>query len=246
MTALVFLHGVGGGHHAWDGQLRHFADLGYPSHAWDQPGYGHSVSVEPYDLEQIALSLKRLIDALGGDPVVLVGHSMGGMVAQEAYARFPEIVKALVLAFTSASFAGGTEFAKRFIAERIGPLDEGRTMAEIAARLMPTMRGRKSDPQGAAHAERIMAGILPDTYRAAVRLVTTFDRKESLARIAVPTLLVAGSDDKTAPPGMMQQMAAAIPDSELVVLDGCGHLGPLDQPEAFNAALERFLRRNRL
>jgi 3-oxoadipate enol-lactonase len=246
MTALVFLHGVGGGHHAWDGQLRHFADRGYPSHAWDQPGYGHSATVEPYDLEQVSLSLKRLIDALGGEPVVLVGHSMGGMIAQEAYARFPQIARALVLGFTSASFAGGTQFAKRFIAERIGPLDEGETMAQIAARLLPALRGRKSEPQGVAHAERIMAGVPPETYRKAVRLLTAFDRQENLVRISVPTLLIAGSDDKTAPPGLMQAMAARIPDAEFVVLDGCGHLGPMDQPEAFNAALEGFLRRNRL
>src|SRR5512132_685737 len=71
MTPLVFLHGVGGGHHAWEGQLPYFAGLGYPSHAWDQPGYGHSPGVEPYDLERISASLARLIESLGGEPVVL-------------------------------------------------------------------------------------------------------------------------------------------------------------------------------
>ena len=246
-TPLVFLHGVGGGHHAWDAQLPYFSERGHAAHAWDQPGYGHSASVEPYDFEQVCAALERLLDSLGGEPVALVGHSMGGMVAQEAYARFPQRVKALVLAFTTAAFGGtDSDFARRFIAERIGPLDAGQSMADIAATLMPRMRGSLSDEQGMAHAQKIMAGVPPETYRRAVKLLTTFDRRAQLPRIAVPTLLVAGSDDSTAPAPLMARMAEKIPGAQLVVLQGCGHLGPMDQPAPFNAALEGFLKRNRL
>ena len=62
----------------------------------------------------------------------------------------------------------------------------------------------------------------------------------------MPTLLIAGSDDKTAPAGVMERMAARIPGAEFVTLPGCGHLGPMDQPEAFNAALLEFLQRHSL
>lgn len=241
MNHLLFLHGVGGGHHAWDAQLLHFPKLGYAAHAWDQPGYGHSAMVEPYDLEQVSAALARLIQSLGGEPVILVGHSMGGLIAQETYFRHPRLVKALALCFTSAAFVGGSTFAKQFVDARIGPLDAGQTMAEVAARLMPTHRGSKSDPAGVALAERIMARIPPETYRKAVHLLTTFDRRADLPKIAVPTLLIAGSDDRTAPPAIMASMQKKIPDSELVILQGCGHLGPMDQPGPFNAALERFL-----
>lgn len=246
-SPLLFLHGVGGGHHAWERQLPYFAGLGYPSHAWDQPGYGESPVVDPYDLEQVSAALQRLVAALGGEPVVLVGHSMGGLVAQEAYVRHPEIVRALVLCFTSPAFAGGdSEFTRQFIAARIAPLDQGQGMADIARRLMPTMKGSVSDPAGLALAEKIMAGVPPDTYRKAVKLLTTFDRRRELAGIRVPTLLVAGSDDRTAPPKVMEKMAQKIPGAEYVVLEGCGHLGPMDQPDAFNAALLGFLERHRL
>lgn len=245
-STLVFLHGLGGGHHAWDRQLPYFSARGYPSHAWDQPGYGHSEAVEPYDLEQVALSLKRLVESLGGEPVVLVGHSMGGLIAQEAYARFPQLVKALALCFTSAAFVGNSDFAREFVAARIGPLDAGRSMADIAASVMPAMRGSRSDPEGLALAERIMSGIPPDTYRNAVHLLTTFDRREQLPGIAVPALLIAGSDDQTAPASTMKRMSEKIPGAEFVLLEGCGHLGPLDQPDAFNAALEAFLVRREL
>lgn len=247
MTSLVFLHGVGGGHHAWDAQLPFFAAHGYGAHAWDQPGYGESAIAEPYDLEQVTAALRRLIDKLDDGPVVLVGHSMGGFVAQETYARSPAHVKALALCFTSAAFGGGgSAFAREFIEARIRPLDEGKTMADIAAKLMPTMRGGHSDAGGLAVAERIMSRVPPETYRKAVALLTTFDRREQLARISVPTLVLAGSDDKVAPAPVMERMAAKVPGAEYVVLDGCGHLGPMDQPNQFNAALLSFLQRHHL
>jgi pimeloyl-ACP methyl ester carboxylesterase len=239
----VFLHGVGGGHSAWEAQVSHFTRLGYACTAWDQPGYGGKPLVEPYSLERI---VEELRGELGDGPAVLVGHSMGGFVAQETYARQPGLVKALALCFTSAAFGGGGEFAKQFVAARIGPLDQGRTMAQVAAQVMPGMRGTRSDPAGLARAERIMAGIPPGTYRKAVDLLTTFDRRADLERIAVPTLLVAGSDDQTAPPAVMSRMAGKIRGAEYEVLQGCGHLGPMDQPEAFNLVLERFLRRHGL
>lgn len=241
MTPLVFLHGVGGGHHAWEDQVPYFGGLGYPSHAWDQPGYGTSALVEPYDLEQVSAALARLIEALGGEPVVLVGHSMGGFVAQETYARHPQLVQGLVLCFTSPAFAGGSsEFTRQFLAARIGPLDEGKSMAEIAAKLIPTMGSNSR------LAEKIMAGVPPDTYRKAVKLLTTFDRRKELAAIRVPTLLVAGAGDKIAPPSVMEKMASKIPGAEYVLMPDCGHLGPMDRPAEFNAILLDFLQRHGL
>jgi pimeloyl-ACP methyl ester carboxylesterase len=239
MRPLVFLHGVGGGKAVWNRQVEHFRALGYPCLAWDQSGYGQSPLVEPYDFEHIAAALHEVV----AEPAVLVGHSMGGLLAQEFYARYPGKVAALALCFTSAAFAAGTDFARAFVAARIGPLDAGKSMYEIAKDVMPAQRGRISDAEGLALAEHTMAAIPPATYRKAVQLVTTFDRRADLEKIAVPALLVAGSDDLTAPAQMMGHMAQKIPGAEFVVLRGCGHLGPMDQPDAFNKVLEGFLKR---
>lgn len=247
MSTLLFLHGVGGSHAVWDRQLPYFNARGHRAVPWDQPGYGGRPLAEPYDLERIGAALRREIVSLGAEPVVLVGHSMGGFVAQEGYARFPQLIKALVLCFTSAAFGGtGTDFARQFIAARIGPLDEGKSMADIAARLMPTMRGAKSVPGGIEQAARVMAEVPPETYRKAVQLLTTFDRRTQLPEIRVPTMLIAGSDDRTAPAAVMERMAAKIPGVEFVTLAGCGHLGPMDQPEEFNEVLRVFLERHAL
>jgi pimeloyl-ACP methyl ester carboxylesterase len=241
VARLFFLHGVGGG--GWEPQLAHFAALGYHCTAWNQPGYGGAPLVAPYDLEHIAAALKQ---AVGGEKAVLVGHSMGGLVAQEFYARHPQHVAALALCFTSAAFVGGSDFARQFVDLRIGPLDRGETMAQIAERVMPTMRGRVSDPAGLEQAKRRMGAVPPETYRKAVHLLTTFDRRADLPRIAVPTLLVAGSEDTTAPARLMARMAEKIPGAEFALLEGCGHLGPMDQPEAFNAVLAGFLAGHKL
>jgi pimeloyl-ACP methyl ester carboxylesterase len=237
---LVFLHGVGGGKAVWDRQVEHFNRLGYRCAAWDQPGYGQAAMVEPYEWRTLAEALKDLV---GDEKPVLVAHSMGGLVAQEFYARYPESVAALALCFTSAAFAAGSDFARQFIAVRIGPLDAGRTMAELAGEVMPAQRGRIFEADGVARAQSIMSALPPETYRKSVHLLTTFDRRADLPRIAVPTLLLAGSDDATAPATLMERMAAKIPGAEFVVLRGCGHLGPMDQPDSFNKALEGFLRR---
>ena len=238
MTTLFFLHGVGGGRMAWDRQVPYFSERGYRCVAWDQPGYGGTAAVEPYSFEKVANALAGQI----GEPAVLVGHSMGGMVAQETCARFPDKVRALVLSFTSPAFAGGGEFARQFVAARVGALDAGKPMAEVAAALMPTLRGTKSDPEGVALAIRTMAAVPPDTYRKAVHLLTTFDRRADLAKIRVPTLLVAGSEDRVAPPAVHEKMAKRIPGAKYVLLEGCGHLGPMDQPEKFNEAVLSFLK----
>jgi pimeloyl-ACP methyl ester carboxylesterase len=91
-----------------------------------------------------------------------------------------------------------------------------------------------------------MGGIPPETYRKAVHLLTTFDRRAELAAIRVPTLLIAGSDDPVAPAAVMERMAQKVPDAEYVLLEGCGHLGPMDQPDLFNETLAGFLERHQL
>lgn len=241
-TTVLMLHGIGGGHLAFAPQVEALASAGYRAVAWDMPGYGHSAPIEPYNFKGLAQSCIALIDALQCGQVVLLGHSMGGMVAQEVVARRPELVSRLVLCGTSASFGKPDgDWQREFVASRTKPLDEGKTMAELAQVLVPQMIGPGSLPEGVQLAQHCMALVNPSTYRRALEAIVTFDRRDALARIHVPTLLIAGEYDKNAPPAVMQKMSAAIAGSTYLEMAGIGHLQNLEAPEAFDAALLNFL-----
>jgi pimeloyl-ACP methyl ester carboxylesterase len=245
---VLMLHGIGGGHRAFAPQVETLASLGYRAVAWDMPGYGHSAPIEPYTFKGLAQSCVNLIDALQCESVVLLGHSMGGMVAQEVIARRPDKVNKLVLCGTSAAFGKRTDgksaeaWAQQFISQRTAPLDAGQTMADMAARLVPQMVGPGSLPEGLKLAEFCMASVPAATYRRALECLVTFDRQAALAQIRVPTLLVGGEFDRVAAPSVMKRMAAEIPFARYAELGGIGHLMNLEAPDEFDALLLDFLR----
>ena len=275
---VLMLHGVGGGHLAFAPQVETLAGHGYRAVAWDMPGYGKSAPIEPYTFKGLAESCIALIEALvdgesvgpqrraapskasplggqrpaaaaeRGGSVILLGHSMGGMVAQEVVARRPDLVRRLVLCGTSAAFGKRSDgrsaeaWAQQFIGQRTAPLDAGQTMADMAARLVPQMVGPGSLPEGLRLAEHCMAGVPAATYRRALECLVTFDRQAALAHIRVPTLLVGGEFDRVAAPAVLKQMAAAIPRARYAELAGIGHLMNLEAPDEFDALLIDFLR----
>lgn len=248
---VMMLHGIGGGHIAFAPQVETLAAAGYRAVAWDMPGYGYSAPIEPYTFKGLAQSCVDLIDALQCEHVVLLGHSMGGMVAQEVVARRPERVSRLVLCGTSAAFGKRTDgrsadaWAQQFIAQRTAPLDAGQSMAEVAQRLVPQMVGPGSLPEGLRLAEHCMAGVPAATYRRALDCLVTFDRQAALSAINVPTLLIGGEFDRVAAPAVMKQMADAIPDARYAELKGIGHLMNLEAPDEFDALLLDFLAQTR-
>jgi 3-oxoadipate enol-lactonase len=245
---VLMLHGIGGGHLAFAPQMETLASHGYRAVAWDMPGYGRSAPIEPYTFKALAQSCLELMDALQCPSVSLVGHSMGGMVAQEVMARRPDKVNRLVLCGTSAAFGKRSDgqsaqaWAQQFVAQRTAPLDAGKSMAEMAQLLVPQMVGPGALPEGALLAEHCMAGVPAATYRRALECLVSFDRQAALPDIRVPTLLVAGEYDRLAAPAVMQQMASAIARSRYAELAGIGHLMNLEAPDAFDAVLLDFLR----
>ena len=243
---VLMLHGIGGGHLAFAPQVETLASSGYRAVAWDMPGYGRSAPIEPFTFKGLAQSCIALIEALmqakGGGSVVLLGHSMGGMVAQEVVARRPELVSKLILCGTSPSFGKPDgDWQREFIASRTAPLEAGRTMAELAEVLVPQMIGPGSLPEGVKLATHCMAQVSAATYRRALEALVTFDRRAALGNIHVPTLLIAGEHDKNAPPAVMKKMATAIARSTYLEMKGIGHLQNLEAPDDFDGALLNFL-----
>ena len=171
-TTVLMLHGIGGGHLAFAPQVETLAGAGYRAVAWDMPGYGRSAPIEPYTFKGLAQSCVALIDALQCEHVVLLGHSMGGMVAQEVVARRPELVSRLILCGTSPSFGKPDgDWQQQFISQRTAPLDAGKSMADLAEVLVPQMIGPGSLPEGVKLATHCMGLVPAATYRRALETV---------------------------------------------------------------------------
>jgi 3-oxoadipate enol-lactonase len=239
---LVFLHGIGGAARAWRGQVGAFGDR-YRAMAWDMPGYGNSAPLAAVSIASLAEALQDFLQQVGAKKPILVGHSIGGMIVQQWLAKYPDIAGAVVLAQTSPAFGKPDgDWQKTFIDARLGPLDRGETLASLAPTLVRELVGDDPDAGGMVLARDCMAAVPEATYRATMLALMGFDLRAALKDIAVPTLVLSGSRDNNAPAPMMAKMAGSIPSATYVELEGAGHLVNLERPDAFNAALDSFLK----
>ncbi|HLZ05027.1 MAG TPA: alpha/beta hydrolase [Bradyrhizobium sp.] len=241
-TPLVFLHGIGGAARAWRSQISVFSAR-YYALAWDMPGYGGSAPLDAVSIATLADALQDFLQQTSSSRPVLVGHSIGGMIVQQWLTRHPRSAAAIVLAQTSPAFGKPDgDWQKQFIEARLGPLDRGETMKTLAPSLVKELVGDNSDADGMEIARDCMASIPEASYRAMILALLGFDQRKALGNIAVPALVLSGSKDKNAPAPMMAKMATYIPSASYVELEGAGHLANLEQPRAFDAALEQFLK----
>ena len=242
-TPVVFLHGIGGGARLWSNQLASFARR-YRAIALDLPGYGGSQPLGQTSIRSYAEAVASFVDSLRPASPVLVGHSIGGMILQTYLADGLGPVRAAVLAQTTPAFGGkDPRWAEDFVAARLGPLDRGETMRSLAPSIATSLLGDDPDPHAFHLARDCVAGVPEATWRASVLALVGFDRREALARISVPTLLIAGSKDQNAPAPTMAKMAEKVPGAEFLCLDGIGHLAFAEAPAAFDRAVLSFLER---
>lgn len=241
-TPLVFLHGIGGAARAWRSQVTAFSDR-YRAIAWDMPGYGGSTPLESVSIATLADALQDFLQQIDAQKPVLVGHSIGGMIVQQWLAKYPREAAAVVLAQTSPAFGKADgDWQKQFIKARLGPLDRGETMKSLAPSLVRELVGDDPDPAGMELARDCMASVPEASYRSMMLALLGFDQRKALADISIPTLVLSGSKDKNAPAPMMAKMATYVPSSIYVELEGAGHLVNLERPNAFDAALDQFLK----
>ncbi|MGH2374951.1 MAG: alpha/beta fold hydrolase [bacterium] len=238
---LVLLHGIGGGAASWRYQIEEFARA-YRVLAWDMPGYGGSQPAAEYSFPGYTQRLREFLAERAIARPILVGHSIGGMIVQEYLAVHPEAARAVVLYATSPAFGRKEgEWQQQFLRARLAPLDEGKTMAELAPGIVRGLVGSGATADGVALAVACMAAVPEETYRAVVLSLVEFDRREGLGRFTVPCLVVAGEEDTNAPPTMMEKMATRIPGAQYHRLPGLGHLAHQEDPAAFNRVLWTFL-----
>ncbi|MEV8568503.1 alpha/beta hydrolase [Streptomyces sp. NPDC051322] len=273
-VTVVFSHGYCLGQDAWHFQRAALRGVVRSVH-WDQRSHGRSqrglaqAAGAPITIDQLGRDLKAVIDVAAPEgPLVLVGHSMGGMTMMALGDQYPELVRDRVVA---AAFVGTS-------CGRLGEVSFGLPVAGVNAvrRVLPGVlralgsqselveRGRRAtadlfagvikrysfgskdvDPAVARFAERLIEATPIDVVAEFYPAFTDHDKSQALATVfaEVPALVLAGDGDLVTPSAHSEAIAALLPEAELVIVPDSGHLVMLEHPEAVTAGLLALLAR---
>lgn len=223
----------------WDEEVRRLSKR-FSVLAYDSRGHGET-SAPPgaYTLDMIADDIKGLFDHLGIERAHWIGLSMGGVFGLATTLKYPGIFRSMVLADTSSKLSeeGIAAFKDRVAKVKAGGME---------AMVEPTLKRWFKDSFRAKKPE-LMETVADwirttpvDGYIGTSAAIPTIDVTRQLGDIQEPCLVIVGADDIAMPPAMAQTLKRHLSQSELVVIPDAGHLSNLEQPGAFNAALERF------
>jgi proline iminopeptidase len=254
-VAMVIHGGPGGDHSGFKPSFTPLAarlQLVY----FDHRGQGRSAAADPatYTLDENVEDMEALRRHLGLGPIVSIGTSYGGMVAMAHAARYPDAVSHLVLIVTAAH-GGFIERARAIVRERGTPEQQAvcdtlwaggfRSAEQMQQyyKAMGPMYARRYDPAAGA-AGRGRAIYSPEPLNRAFGpdgFLRRFDLRGELGRITAPTLILAGRHDWICPVEFSEEIARAIPGSDLRVFEGSSHSIRSDEPEAMVDAILGFV-----
>ncbi len=204
------------------------------------PGFDGSTDAGP-DVEDYA---DRVADALRvlrlGPGSALLGNGFGGFVAVALAARHGTLFEKLLLVDTAAGFPKAAKAAFGAMADRVAAGGMG-AVAEIAARRIFHDAYLAAHPQAVAERRAVLLRFKPDAFISACRALARVDLGAALPRIRNRTLVIVGELDAATPLDLARALAAGIAGAEFVLLPGCGHCPPLEQPDTFLAAVAPFL-----
>jgi len=237
---VVLVHGIGGNRTNWSAQLDSLSKT-TRTIAIDLRGYGDSEDPSgPLDFFDFVSDLARAMDHLGAGSAHMVGLSMGGLVVQAFYARFPHRVSSLTLAACRPGDRPVFDDPRRFAAERIAP-STGDQAAVMVDEMLPRLLGPAPSDNARATIRASLEALHPAAYRKTMAARLSIEPFLDMATIDVPTLVVAASHDTVAPCAQMRVIAAQIPHARFEVIEDAGHLLNIEKPSEFNAILASFL-----
>jgi len=242
---LLFVHGAGMDHSVWPLQARYFAYRDWNALALDLPGHGRSETLDTRaglldSIEAMAEWLGRLITALGVERPHIVGHSMGALIALEQAARRPENVASMALlgaapkmpvhpALLEAAGRPGARAPALICDWGFGPAGH--------------FGGHKAPGswmQG--HALRLLGDAAGPVLRTDLAACDAYQGGlEAAAKVACPTLVVAGVADRMTPAKQAARLAEAIAGAHPITLPAAGHMMMVEQPDPTLDALVDFL-----
>lgn len=204
---------------------------------FDKRGHGLSATpTGPWEVTDIACDAVALLDHLGVARAVVGGCSVGGMVAQAAAIRHPGRVRALVLSNTAARIGTAEAWEARIAAIRADGLAS--IVPAVLERWFPSAHRATS---AVKPWETMLLRCDPDGYVETCGAIARADFRAGVAGIAVPTLMIAGSEDLATPPDLVAETCALIPNARMITIAGAGHLPAIDAPQTTAAAIAAFL-----
>ena len=266
---VIFTHGYCLTEAVWHYQKRELSGERFGLVTWDLPGHGHSPGLAPgsLTLDYCADALARVIDEYSDGNVVLVGHSLGGMVTTSYMARHPETaartVKGVVLVSTpmqhfANSVAGrwpgaGVEaqaigkvmqfVVESDLTERVLGKDMGSEDLGTSYRVVRWGFGRNPSPAQVLFVRDSIAHVRPDVRAETYRIMTGHDLTPALAQVKAPALVMIGDRDRLVNPKESLSMARKLPKAEVLRFPEAGHAAFLEEHERFNAEIRRFAER---
>lgn len=245
-TPIVLLHGIGSGAASW---MRQLDTLGAHRHvvAWDAPGYGISTPVEAAEpqADDYAQTLADWLDALSVARCVLVGHSLGAIMASAFAGRWPQRVTGLLLLSPAAGYGRADVHVRadkrdnrlRMLAE-LGPHG-------LAEQRSANMLSANAGEEARAWVRWNMARIHPAGYAQATHLLANADLADSAAQYAGPLAIAVGSTDSITPPATCERLAAQLRSADRTVnyhtFDSLGHACYIEEPDVVTAYIEAFV-----
>jgi len=241
LPPVVLIHGLGGNVGSWGGIPAALAGHRRTA-AVDLRGCGLSERGSlPITIANLADDIATVIVALGAGPAHIVGHSLGGVIAQHLLVRHGGLCAAAVLISTSSKVGVQAAEGWRRLADAVehrgsvGEAGAARAFSQVFAESHPAL----VEEQG-----RISAGANAAVYAAQARAASAYDYSDALAAVENPVLVLQGLADRMTSPGGSVLLSRAIPNSELRMIEGVGHNLHVEMGDGFVGAVLEFLARH--
>ena len=246
-TTLVFANSLGTDLRIWDGVVEQLVKIHGDKLRlirYDKRGHGLSgQTAAPYDMDTHIDDLLSLLKHLDVSKCIIIGLSVGGMIAQGAAARLPELVQAMVLSNTAHKIGNEEGWNARIatIAENgIASLSQG------VMELWFSKGFRENDKAQVALYKNILERTTKQGYIGTCAALRDCDLTKSTGSLKLPVLLIAGSEDKATPPALMRETHRLIGASRFEIIEGAGHLPCVEKPETTARLITQFLGDNSL
>jgi pimeloyl-ACP methyl ester carboxylesterase len=242
LPTIVFIHGAQNDHSVWGLQSRWFAHHGYGVLAVDLPGHGRSAGPALTSVEDMADWLLALLDATGVRKPLLVGHSMGSLVALEAAYRGPSRVRALAMLGTTYPMKVSDALLATARDDEDAAIDMVNIWSHSSIAHKPSSPGPGFSVMGSARRlMQRMSALNPDQlFYTDFSACNAYANGEAAgAAVRCPTLFIFGSKDMMTPPRSTSLLTGTIAHGKVVHVDA-GHSLMSEQPDAVLAALDAF------